>query len=355
MSDKKASLFRLYAFSTTVSLALLIFVGVQEGLAALGLVLVLTALEITFSFDNAIINAKILSRMSPGWQQAFLTIGILIAVFGVRVILPVLIVALAAGLTINAVIDLALNNPEEYGHHLHEAHPVIAAFGGIFLLMIFLQYFLAHRDTQWLKKLETPLQKIGTVPNVGVLIALAVLFIASQLVDGHERVLVLEAGLIGLVIFLIIHTLDELLARSKISESLQHQTKATFKAGLIGFLYLEVIDASFSLDGVIGAFAITDKLLIIAVGLGIGALYVRTLTLHILRRGTLQKYRYMEHGAHYAIGILASIMLLSLQFEIPEAITGLVGITVITIAVVHSVIENRRDAKPKTKPKLRKA
>lgn len=348
MTDKKASLFRIYAFSTIVSLGLIVFVGLEEGLSALGLVFVLAALEITFSFDNAIINAKILARMSPGWQQAFLTIGILIAVFGVRVILPVLIVALAAGLSFGSVVDLALNHPEEYGEHLHEAHPVIAAFGGMFLLMIFLQYFLAEREVKWLKWIETTLQKAGRLPNLSILLALAVLFIASHLVDGHERVLVLEAGIVGLLVFLIIHSLDALLSGSKIGSNLQHQTKATFKAGLIGFLYLEVIDASFSLDGVIGAFAITDKLIIIAVGLGIGALYVRTLTLHILRRGTLQKYRYMEHGAHYAIGILATLMLLSLKFEIPEAITGMTGIVVITAAVIHSVIDNKRAQKTKS-------
>jgi uncharacterized protein len=341
--SKKPSLLRIYAFSTTISIALLIFAGIETGLKGLLLVLTLVALEVSLSFDNAVINARILKRMSAGWQKVFLTVGILIAVFGVRVILPVVMVAVAIGSSFGSVVDLALNNPEEYGHKLHEAHPMIASFGGIFLLLIFLEYFFEKRKVLWLPIIERPLQKIGSLKNVTAIIATVAVLLMSLMVDKAHQQTVVLAGLAGMLIFMIIHSLDDLLQRSGIENNLKAGTSATFKAGLLGFIYLEIIDASFSLDGVIGAFAITNQILLIAVGLGIGALYVRTITLHMLQRGTLDEYRYIEHGAHYAIGILASLMILSLTFKVPEVITGLTGLTVIIIAVVHSIVKNKQE------------
>jgi uncharacterized protein len=342
MSSKKPpSLFRIYGISTVISLALVAFVGITEGLTALILVLILIGLEITFSFDNAVVNTRILQRMSPGWQQAFLTVGILIAVIGVRVVLPLLIVAGAAGLTFGGVLDLAINHPEEYGEKLEHAHPMIASFGGIFLLMIALDFFSERRKIRWLDKFELILQKAGKLESISVIMALLTLFAASRLVHGEEQVQVLTWGLVGLITYLAINAFDTLLEKSGIESNLQKSTQATFKAGLIGFLYLNVIDASFSLDGVIGAFAITNEILLIGVGLGVGALYVRVITLHMLRHKVLDQYKYMEHGAHYAIWILALIMLASLKFHIPEAVAGLGGVAVIISAIIWSRIEPR--------------
>ncbi len=341
---KKQPLWRIYAFSTIVSVGLIIFAGFETGIKGLFLVLALAALEISLSFDNAVVNARILKRMSPGWQQAFLTVGILIAVFGVRIILPILLVSLAVGTSFGNIVDLALNNPTEYGHLLEEAHPMIASFGGIFLLMIFLDYFFEKRETKWLVWPEKVLQKIGTLKNISPMIAIGILLVASQVVHHDEQTTVLVAGLAGLMIYLIIHSLDTLLHRSGIEQNLKGGAAVTsFKAGLLGFIYLEIIDASFSLDGVIGAFAITNQILLIAIGLGIGALYVRTITVHMLRRGVLDQYRYLEHGAHYAIGVLAVIMIVSLKTEIPEVVTGLAGLTIIITSVIQSHTFNRRE------------
>lgn len=336
MSIKKHSLLRIYAFSTIVSVLLIIFAGIETGLKGLFLVLALAALEVSLSFDNAVVNARILKRMSEAWQKAFLTIGILIAVFGVRIILPIFLVAIAIGTNFGSVVDLALHNPTEYGHKLEEAHTLIASFGGIFLLMIFLDYFFEQRRVKWIPWLETKLQKAGTLKNISPMIAVTALLGGSQLVHHEEQLTVLTAGLAGLLVYLVIHSIDHLLQRSGVEKNLGKGTNHAFKAGLVGFIYLEVIDASFSLDGVIGAFAITNQILLIAIGLGIGALYVRTITVHMLRRGVLDEYRYIEHGAHYAIGVLAVIMLTSLKFEVPEVITGLAGLTIIIISVIMS-------------------
>ncbi len=349
MTARQASLWRIYAFSTIVSLGLIVFAGIETGLKGLFLVLALAVLEISLSFDNAVINAKILKRMSPAWQQVFLTVGILIAVFGVRVLLPVLLVAVAINKSFSSVVDLALNNPTEYGHQLELAHPMIASFGGMFLLLIALDYFFEKRKILWLTPIERPLQRVKDYFRpASVVIALVALLLASRAVHGEEVSTVITAGLAGMGVYLAIHTADRLLHRVGIEKNLSASGKATFRAGLIGFIYLEVIDASFSLDGVIGAFAITNQILLIAIGLGIGALYVRTITIHMLRRGILDQYKYLEHGAHYAILALGVIMLTSLKFEVPEIITGLIGLSIIITALAQSWAENRTShAEPK--------
>lgn len=344
MTAKKPSLLRIYAFSTTISIALILFAGIDLGLKALLIVLMLVILEVSLSFDNAVVNARILKNMSEGWQKVFLTLGILIAVFGVRIILPIALVAIAVGSSFGSVVDLALNDPDQYGEELHEAHPMIASFGGVFLMMIFLQFFFESRKQKWWPWLENKLEKIGTLDNIAPLIAVGALVIASRFVYPEDQETVLLAGLTGMLIYLVIHTIDTILRRSGIEQSLSKGVTNSFKLGLVGFIYLEVIDASFSLDGVIGAFAITNNIVLIAIGLGIGALYVRTITIHMLKRGTLEHYRYLEHGAHYAIGILATIMLVSLKFDVPEVITGTTGAVVIIASVIHSHKLNKREA-----------
>lgn len=345
MSKNKSSLLRIYAFSTIVSVGLVAFVGFQAGIKALFLVLVLAALEITFSVDNAVVNTRILERMTAAWQTAFLTVGIVIAVFGVRVVLPLAIVAAAAGLSMPAVLDLAINNSAEYGHQLETAHPTIAAFGGIFLMMIFLDFFFKERKIKWLKFIESALVKTGKLQNMSIILASASLLLVSSFLGSEERLSVLTAGFLGLLTYLIINSLDTVLNKVGIEKNISKGVNTTFKAGLIGFIYLNVVDASFSLDGVIGAFAITDQILLIATGLGIGALYVRVMTVHMLRHGVLEQYRYLEHGAHYAIGILAILLLASLKFHISEVVTGLTGMLFVVTALVQSYIEAKADRK----------
>lgn len=342
MTKQKTSIFKIYGLSTIISLVLIGFVGFQLGLAALILVLILAALEITFSVDNAVVNARILEKMSAGWQRAFLTVGIVVAVFGIRVILPLAIVAGLAGLSMPATLDLAINHPAEYGDHLEDAHPIIASFGGMFLMMIFLDFFLKDRKIKWLKKLENMFAQAGKLENLSIIISSIILLSFSSFFPSEEHLSVLTAGFFGLLTYLIINSFDTILHKSGVESSLSKKSSNTFKAGLIGFIYLMIVDASFSLDGVIGAFAITDKILLIAVGLGIGALYVRVITVHMLKAGVLDNYKYLEHGAHYAIGILAILLFVSLKIHVSEVVTGLAGMIFVVTAIVQSYMELKR-------------
>jgi len=119
--------FRVPLSVTVISIiAAAILGGVETGL----IVALLAILEISISFDNAIVNAHVLKRMAPRWQQIFLTWGILIAVFGMRLVFPIVIVAAAVGMPVQDVVDQALNQPDLYAHNLEEANTTIAAFGG---------------------------------------------------------------------------------------------------------------------------------------------------------------------------------------------------------------------------------
>jgi hypothetical protein len=113
----------------------------------------------------------------------------------------------------------------------------------------------------------------------------------------------------------------------------------------MGFIYLQFLDASFSLDGVIGAFAMSKDIVIIMLGLGAGAMFVRSLTVWMVRKGTLDQYRYLEHGAHYGIGALAVIMLISMVHHVPEVVTGFIGIGFIVLSLVSSIQHNSSESR----------
>ncbi|HEX8226331.1 MAG TPA: DUF475 domain-containing protein [Candidatus Saccharimonadales bacterium] len=329
---------RIFAFSVSVTVLSLIAITGYLGPGALLVALILIAVELAFSFDNAIINAKILKHLSPFWQKLFLTVGILIAIFGMRVVFPVLIVMLTADLSWKSVVDLALNHPKEYAEKLDLAHPTISAFGGGFLLMLALHFFMDDdRHVLWLKRIERPLMRYSRwwVP---ALVAIITVAIFSLLPFNHHPGESLRAGLAGIVLFLAINIFTEWVG--KIANQNINGVRTGW-AAFLTFMYLEVLDASFSLDGVIGAFAITNDVILIAAGLGIGAIWVRSLTVYMVRRGTLDTYKFLEHGAHYAVFVLAMTMLLSLIINIPEVITGILGLGLIGASIMASVQAKR--------------
>lgn len=331
--------FRIFAFSVTATVATLIAVTMGLGWSALFLTIILTIVELTFSFDNAIINAKILDRMSKFWQMIFLTIGIVIAIFGMRIVFPILIVSITANLDWHTVLDLALNQPEEYAHHLEEAHPMISAFGGAFLLMLAFHFFFDdERDTLWIKRLESRLIRLKHWwwPSTVTLVIIAIT--ALMPLNLHAKQTLLAGGL-GTLTYLLIHGLVLGLEKWQgIDEAkLAAGVKQTGMAAFASFIYLEILDASFSFDGVIGAFAITSNVVLIAAGLGIGAIWVRSMTIFMVRRGTLKNFVYLEHGAHYTVFILAVLMLTSALLHIPELIPGLAGIGIIGASIAASI------------------
>ena len=327
--------FRIFFISGVITIVSLLGVAGYMGPEALLIAAVLILVEITFSFENAIINAKVLSTVSLFWRKIFLTIGILIAVFGMRLVFPIVIVAITAGLSMPAVVDLALNQPDAYAKELNSAHISIAAFGGMFLLMLCLQFFLdPNRTVHWISVVEKPMQSMGRW-WLYTAISLLVIVLLAALPANHEPAQTLTAGLIGIGTYLLVHGLANLFARRQGITSSSPVLK-TGMAGFMAFLYLEVLDASFSFDGVIGAFAVTKDVILIAIGLGIGALWVRSLTIYMVEHHVLHAYRYLEHGAHYTIGVLSVVLLCGIFFDIPEIIAGVCGLAIIGASIVSS-------------------
>lgn len=331
-SAKSVSLLRVFFISAFVTVASLGYVYGALGAHAFFLVFVLILVEVTFSFDNAIINARILSGMSKFWQQMFLTVGILIAVFGMRLVFPIALVAITANLSMGEVINLAINQPQQYAERVTQAHPYIASFGGMFLLMLALSFFFdPGRKIVWIDIVERPLQRMGKW-WIYTAISTAVLFVIAYLPANQHTNETLLAGFIGILLQL---SLDKFNDTFTAVQSTKKATSAL--AGFMAFMYLQVLDASFSFDGVIGAFAITNDILFITIGLGIGALWVRSLTVLMTRRRTLDTYRYLEHGAHYTIGVLACVLLLGLFIEVPEAIAGVAGLIIVGASIISSI------------------
>lgn len=356
---------------TIVGLVLAFFYGGTTGLAVAA---ILGVLEISVSFDNAVVNAKYLDRLNAFWQRMFLTVGVLIAVFGMRLLFPVVIVCLTAHISPAKAYHLALDGgsvhtPGTYANLLHDAHPAIAAFGGVFLLTLFLDFIFEDREITWLSWLERPLARIGKLDQISVVVSTIALVLAANFIAPDDKTSsVLVAGIFGLVVYLVVNGIGGLFEEEdaedenegeglkpgihgdpeEVGRSVGRSTLAA--VGLAGraafsvFLFLEVLDATFSFDGVIGAFAITSDPVIIAIGLGIGAMYIRSLTVFLVRKGTLSEFLYLEHGAHWAIGSLAVLLLFTIKYEVPEVVTGLIGVAFIGLALWSSIVRNRRAA-----------
>ncbi|PSK82510.1 hypothetical protein CLV79_11226 [Limimaricola soesokkakensis] len=340
----RAAIGRYFAWSfgvTILGLVLAVWLGWRQGGAAgalsFGIIAtVLAVLEISLSFDNAIVNANKLDTMSEVWRRRFLTWGILIAVFGMRIVFPLAVVVVAAGVGPWEAVRLAAAEPAEYARIMEEAHLSITAFGGTFLMMVALSFFIDEsKEVDWFGSLERRLRRAAGVQGLQIGLVLVVLVSFAVVLDPVDTGTFLFSALLGLLSFLALDMLGNWL-------DAEEEVGAAARAGGLGaFLYLEVLDASFSFDGVIGAFAVTKNLFLIAIGLGIGAMYVRSMTIMLVEKRTLAEFRYLEHGAFYSILVLSVLMFAQTLVHVPEAITGLLGAALIGVALWSSIRHNR--------------
>ncbi len=314
----------------------------QNGFLTVFIVFFLSILEVTLSFDNAVINAIKLEKMTEKWRHRFITWGIAIAVFGMRFLFPVIVVSAFSGLSLIGVTKLAIYDVDKYAYYLHLVHAPLVTFGGAFLLMLFLFYFFnPDKTTHWLTGIEKPLSCCNKIKSIEVIICLLTISILQAHIPSEARLTVILAGFTGIILFLVIDSVSNLL--ETIAEEKANLAGETAKLGFIGFLYLELIDASFSLDGVLGAFAISKDIIIITIGLAIGAMFVRSLTILMVEKRTLKQYLYLEHGAHWAIGFLAIIMFISTIHEVPEVVTGMVGLVIVGASFISSIVHNKKN------------
>lgn len=295
--------------------------------------MVLGVMETSLSLDNAIVNSKILEKMDPKWVDRFLNWGIVIAVFGMRILFPLIIVCVAGQVGPIEAGKIALFDHERYETIVTGAHVMIAGFGGAFLLLVALKFFMSdEKEHHWFPMIEAPLAKLGGVKGAIYIFAILILAIATYFA-GDEWFGFSVSAAVGVASYALVKWFSDYVeSKNKVNVDMGGQLA---KAGLASFLYLEVLDASFSFDGVIGAFAITNDIVIIALGLGIGAMFVRSMTVFLTKGNHMAEYRYLEHGAFWAIIALAAIML-SVHVEVPEFITGGIGVALIVAAYFHS-------------------
>ena len=337
-------------FVTAIGLILAYFWGEHvkpgSGFISVFIAFVLSVLEVSLSFDNAVVNAMKLEHMSAKWRHRFITWGIAIAVFGMRFLFPLLVVSIFAKLNILSVLKMAISDSKMYAYYLHQSHAPIVTFGGAFLIMLFMGYFLnPKKELDWIKPIEKIMKKVPGNKILDTMIALAIVDVVHIVQPAPIRINVLLSGIAGILIYLLIDTIA--LKLENLDEKREKTccgTNNLFKCScFVSFMYLELIDASFSLDGVLGAFALSSDIIIITIGLAIGAMFVRSLTILLVEEKTLTSYPYLEHGAHWAIGVLAVIMFVSTVYEVPEVVTGLSGLALIVASLISSVRKNREN------------
>ncbi|HEY0214142.1 MAG TPA: DUF475 domain-containing protein [Paenirhodobacter sp.] len=306
----------------------------DDAAGAIGFLLIaglLAVLEISLSFDNAIVNANRLKTMSHVWQRRFLTWGIVIAVFGMRILFPLIVVVLAAHIGPWEAIRLAATRPADYARIIASAHVSIAAFGGSFLMLVALNYFVdSEKQVDWIAALERFLRACAPLRGIEIGVVLVIVMLVTWILPPETENTFLFAAVAGVVTYLAVEVLGQMLDRAAMASD-------AARGGVGAFLYLEVLDASFSFDGVIGAFALTQNLFLIAIGLGIGAMYVRSMTIMLVEKGTLSEYRYLENGAFWSVLILSLVMFAQTMIHVPEIITGLLGASLIGLAMLSSL------------------
>ena len=321
------------------------FIG---GWIAVYQVIVLSLMEISLSIDNAVVNAKELQTMDEVWRRRFIVWGIPIAVFVMRGFFPIEIVSLVGNVSFLEAADMTLSDPVRYAAIITGAVHLIAGFGAAFLGLVALGFFVdAEKDVHWIPVIEQLLAKVGAVNFfnlVHLVLVGGALYALSLYVEPVKQAAFLWSGALGALVFIAIGALKGALQKDE--DGRMPWAFRWMSLGMAQFMYLEILDASFSFDGVIGAFALTNHSLIIMIGLAIGAIWVREVTLALVRNGTLAEFRYLEHGAFWAIAILAIILGISPFMHLPEIVSGTIGLVLLALAVITSVMWKRRNPEP---------
>ena len=266
---------------------------------AIVVVIGLTLFETISSIDNAVINADVLATMSEKWRRWFLLYGILFAVFVVRGILPLLIIYFSTpGLGIGEAFTAAFSSSSDARDAIDRQAPILLAGGGVFLIFLFM-HWLFIEDKKYAFFLERHLHKhyhfwFYTLASI---VLLAIVWATIRI---HP--LIALGAVVGLTAFFLVNGFK------RNAEEAEKKLAHSHMSDISKVMYLELIDTTFSIDGVLGAFAFTFSIPLILIGNGLGAFVVRYLTIHGVK--TVKKYAYLKNGAMYSVGFLGLIMIL---------------------------------------------
>ena len=284
--------------------------------------------ETITSIDNAIINAEVLSTMTGRARRWFLTWGLLFAVFAVRGLLPWLIVWLSTpSLGPISAFTATFSGDPMVLTAIEQSSPILLMGGGTFLLFLFFHWLFLED-----KNFGLPGERFFTSKGVWFFAVVAVILAALVWLSLGYNTMVAFGAVMGSTAFFIVHGFRQ--NAEEAEQTLVH----TDMSDLSKVFYLEVIDATFSIDGVVGAFAFTMAVPLIIIGNGLGALVVRELTIRNI--GTIRKYLYLKNGAMYSIFFLGIIMILdSFGNPIPFWVSPLITFGVVGFFLVKSIRE----------------
>jgi len=305
--------FALFAYTT-------LFLYTGNSFESMEIAIFLTILEISLSFDNAVVNSRKIKEMNGFWKMMFLTVGMFVAVGVVRFWLPLEIVSDIGHMTLKDALHMALNDHERFKDILLQSKHVIAGAGGAFLGLLAIEFFMnSEKETHWLPVIEVPLQKLKVFleavkfESFGAIIILIGSYLVSLKI---EDISVFYASIGGVAAFIVVEVIKNALELA--DEYLQESKWAFLTGGFGAFLTTELIDASCSADGVVAAIAMSGDVLIVTAGLSVGALAIRSLTIKLVEENTLAELEYLENGAFLSILALAVSMYVGLFVEIPE-------------------------------------
>ncbi len=304
---------------------------------SIAIVVGLIVFEVVNSVDNAIVNASVLKTMSVLWRKRFLLIGIITSVFLVRFILPLIIVWISVPTISPSDLFLAfLGQSDVAASAIEQQKPIILMFGGVFLLYLYIHWlFLEKKDPLYIERFIKEKHGVWFFAFAAILLVI-IMYLA------RADPLVMLAAAIGSATFFILYGIKETAEANE-----RNMVAGTSNlSDLSKFLYLEVLDTTFSFDGVIGAFAFTINLFLILIGIGVGALVVRELTIKGI--DTIAKYKYLKNGALTSIGFLGLFMIIEgFNVDLPSYVP--ITITFLLIGVAFYM--SRRLLKP-VKPKM---
>jgi uncharacterized protein len=293
----------------------------------------LIVFEVVNSVDNAIVNASVLKTMSMLWRKRFLLIGIITSVFLVRFILPLLIVWISVPNISGADLFLAFTGQSTIAAEAIEAQkPLILMFGGVFLLFLYFHWlFLEKKEPLFIERFIKEKHGVWFFAFAAIILVL-VMYLA------RANSMMMLAAAIGSDTFFILYGLKQTAEES--------ERNLVSGAGTMSdaskFLYLEVLDMTFSFDGVIGAFAFTINLILILIGIGVGAMVVRELTIRGI--DTIAKYKYLKNGALTSIGFLGLFMIVeAFGIEMPSVVP-----IIVTLGLVGAAFWLSKRCMPKT-------
>jgi uncharacterized protein len=287
------------------------------------IVLGLIVFEVVNSIDNAIVNAHVLKTMSILWRKRFLFIGILTSVFLVRFLLPLFIVWVSVpNISLPDLFSSFAGGNDIAAKAVEAQTPIILTFGGIFLLFLYLHWlFLEKKEPLFIERYLKAKHGVWFFGLAAVILVL-IMYLA------RANSLMMLAAAIGSATFFILYGLKE---TAESTEQKLGLNQSANMGDFSKFIYLEVLDATFSFDGVIGAFAFTINLLLILFGIGIGAIVVRQLTVKGIDQ--VAKYKYLKNGAMTSIGFLGLFMLIeAFGVEMPSFVPIVATLLLVGVA-----------------------